>query len=150
MMQTDSCLEVDLMVDAASELDRRQIFAVTEEEKAAIEAGDLQRYLALLSDDAVFMPQNVHTKSGDELRRWLAEFLERVTIEYHDFAHRETIIRGDLAYHAYTCSWTAAPKSGGEPTWLYFKGVHVLRKQAGGPWKIFRSIWNTDPVPGGS
>jgi ketosteroid isomerase-like protein len=138
------------MVDAASEPDRQQIFAVTDEEKAAIEAGDVQRYLALLSDDAIFMPQNVHSKTGDELREWLAEFLDRVAIKYHDFAHGETIIRGDLAYHAYTCSWTAVPKSGGQPTWMYFKGVHVLRKQPGGPWKISRSIWNTSPAPGRS
>ncbi len=138
------------MADVASELDRQQVFAVTEEEKAAIEAGDIRRYLALLSDDAVFMPQNVHSKTGDELRRWLADFLERFTIKYHDFAHTETIIRGDLAYHAYTCSWTAVPKSGGQPTLMYFKGLHVLRKQPGGAWRIFRSIWNTDPAPGQS
>ena len=136
------------MADVASELDRQQVFAVTEEEKAAIEAGDIHRFLSLLSDDAVFMPQNVHTKTGDELRAWLADFLERFTIKYHDFAHTETIIRGDLAYHAYTCSWTAVPKSGGQPTLMYFKGLHVLRKQPGGPWKISRSIWNTDPSPG--
>jgi ketosteroid isomerase-like protein len=138
------------MVDAASEQDRQQIFAVTDEEKAAIEADDIGRYLALLSDDAIFMPQNVRTKTGDELRRWLAEFLERVTIKYHDFAHGETIIRGDLAYHAYTCSWTAVPKSGGQPTLMYFKGVHLLRKQPGGAWKISRGIWNADPAPGQS
>jgi ketosteroid isomerase-like protein len=138
------------MADAASELDRRQIFAVTEEEKAAIEAGDIRRYLALLSDDAVFMPQNVHSKTGDELRAWLADFLERVKITYLDFVHGETIIRGDLACHAYTCSWTAVPNSGGQPTLMHFKGLHVLRKQPGGPWRISRSIWNTDPAPAGS
>jgi ketosteroid isomerase-like protein len=149
-MQMDSHLEVQRMVDAASELDCQQVLAVTEEEKAAIGAGDIQRYLALLSEDAVFMPQNVFAKTGDELRRWLADFLQRTTIKYLSFVHGETIIRDDLACHAYACSWTAVPKSGGEPTLMSFKGMHVLRKQRGGPWRISRSIWNTDPPPGHS
>ncbi len=149
-MQVDWRLEVYRMVDTASDLDRQQIFAVTEEEKTAIEAGDIHRYLALLSEDAVFMPQNVYVKTGDELRRWLADFLERIMIKYIDFVHGETIIRGDLACHTYTCSWTAMPRSGGEPTLMSFKGMHVLRKQPGRPWRISRSIWNTDPAPGHS
>ena len=135
-------------MDAGLDRDRQQVFAVTEEEVAAIEAGDVDRYLALLSDDAVFMPQNVATKTGDDLRQWLRDFLDRVTIKYLQFAHGETVIRDDLACHACTCSWTAAPKSGGQPALMCFKGMHVLRRQPGGSWKISRSIWNTDPTIG--
>lgn len=149
-MHTHSPLEVLRMVDAALDLDCQQIFAVTEEEKAAIEAGDIHRYLAVLSDNAVFMPPNVSAKSGEELRQWLGDFLERIAIKYLDFAHGETIIRDDLACHAYTCSWTAVPKSGGAPTRMFFKGMHVLRKQPDGSWRISWSIWNTDPAPGQS
>jgi ketosteroid isomerase-like protein len=56
------------------------------------------------------------------------------------------VIRDDLACHVYTCSWTATPKSGGQPASMCFKGMHVLRRQPGGRWKISRSIWNTDPT----
>lgn len=149
-MQIEERLEVLRMVDVGSDLDCQRVFAVTEEERAAIEAGDIDRYLALLSDDAVFMPQNASAKTGDELRQWLRDFLERITIKYLKFAHGETIIRDDLACHAYTCRWTAVPKSGGEPTSMSFKGMHVLRRQLGGSWRISRSIWNTDPAPGHS
>ena len=123
----------------------QRVWAVTEEEKAAIEADDISRYLALLAGDAVFMPPGSASKSGDELRAWLAEFLSRVAIHYSEFIHGETLVRDDLAYHAYTCSWTAAPKSGGPPATMWFKGVHILRRQTSGEWKIWRSIWNADP-----
>ena len=124
----------------------RDIFAITEEEAAAIEAGDIDRYVAVLSDDAVFMPQNVDSKTGDDLRQWLRDFLNRVTIKYVEFAHGETVIRDDLACHAYTCRWTATPKSGGAASVMSFKGLHVLRRHAGRHWRISRSIWNTNPI----
>jgi len=137
------------MIDALDR-DRQRVLAVTEEEVAAIEAGGIDRYLDLLSDDSVFMPPDVAAKTGDDLRQWLRDFLDRVTIKYLQFAHGETVIRDDLACHAYACSWTATPKSGGQPALMRFKGMHVLRRQAGGTWKIARSIWNTDPTTGES
>lgn len=129
------------ILDAAAE----EILRVTEEEAKAIEAGDVEDYLSLLAPDAVFMPQNAPIKSGEQLCRWMAEFLRRTTICYQEFVHLETIVRGDLAYHAYACRWTATPRSGGEPVTTSFKGVHLLRRQQDGSWKIARSIWNTDP-----
>ena len=135
------------MINSASDPVRAKIFAVTEAETKAIEVSDLDAYLSLLTDDAVFLPQNDSAKSGDELRRWLKDFLERVAIKYAAFAHGETIVRDDLACHFYTCSWTAVAKSGGQPVRMAFKGMHILRRQPDGSWKISRSIWNNDPAP---
>ena len=122
------------------------ILAVIKEEAAAIAAGDLTRYLPLLADDAVFMPPNSHEKKGQELRRWLGEFLREVAIEYHSFRHGETLVAGDLACHVFTCSWTATPRSAPKPSTLHFKGIHMLRRQADGSWKISREIWNLSPA----
>ena len=135
------------MIDSGTDPERQQIFATTEAEVDAIEAADLAKYFSLLCDDAVFLPQNAFAKSGDELRQWLREFLDRVSIKYTEFAHGETIIRGDLACHFYTCAWSATPRSGGQPALMSFKGVHVLRLQPDGIWRISRSIWNTEPAP---
>ena len=126
--------------------DCRDILAVTDAEVNAIESGDIDRYSSLLTEDAVFLPQNALARSGEELRRWLGEFLKRTAIKYASFDHGETIIRDDLACHFYTCSWTAAPRSGGQPARMAFKGLHILRRQPDGSWKISRSIWNTDPA----
>jgi len=125
--------------------DRQRIFTLTEAESAAIQDGDIQRYLALLTDDAVFLPPNLTAKAGEELRRWLSEFLEQVSVESLQFAHGETVIRDDLACHEYTCKWRTTPKPSGQPSVTCFKGVHVLRREPSGAWKISRNIWNTDP-----
>jgi ketosteroid isomerase-like protein len=133
------------MVETGANLDYQRILEITKEEVRAVEAGDLDKYLSLLSADAVFMPQNATVKAGEELRAWLRDFLGHFTIQYRHFAHEETIVRDDLACHTYTCSWIATPRSGGEPKPASFKGIHVFRRQADGSWTIARSIWNTDP-----
>jgi ketosteroid isomerase-like protein len=138
------------MSNSGTDAERGKIFAVTEAETKAIEAGNLDAYLSLLTDDAVFFPQNDSAKSRDELRQWLRDFLQRVAIKYADFNHGETIVRDDLACHFYTCGWTAVARSGGQPARMAFKGMHILRRQPDGSWKISRSIWNTDPAPAAS
>lgn len=135
------------MGNSGTDPERARIFALTEAETKAVEAGDLDAYLCLLTDDAVFLPQNDSAKSGDELRRWLRDFLKRVAIKYTGFTHGETIVRDDLACHFYTCSWTAVARSGGQPVPMAFKGMHLLRRQPDGSWKIWRSIWNSDATP---
>ena len=138
------------MTETDLDVDLQRVFAVTEEEAAAIESGDMEKYLSLLSADAVFLPQNVTTKTGSALRQWLREFLESMSIHFVTFAHSGTIIREDLACHEYTCCWRATPKLGGQPVQLSFKGMHVLRRQPDGLWKISRNIWNTNPTGEGS
>jgi len=127
------------------ESDVREITAVIDEEAAAIAAGDLARYLPLLADEAVFMPPNSPERKGEELRRWLGEFLHNVAVEVHSMQHVETQVVGNLALHAFRCSWTATAKSDPKPALLHFKGLHVLRRQPNCSWKIAREIWNLSP-----
>jgi len=134
------------MAETQIDEDLHAILALTDEEAAAIAAGDLARYLPLLADDAVFMPPNSREKTGKDLRDWLAEFLRDVAIEYHSLRHGETLVAGDLACHVFNCSWTATPKSTSKPALLYFKGLHLLRRQPYGSWKITREIWNLSPA----
>ncbi len=134
------------MPQSQNDRDELAVNSVIDQEAAAIAAGDFKRYLALLSEEAVFMPPNSPEKSGEELRRWLAEFLENVAVKYHSMCHEETRVAGELAYHVFKCSWTATPKSGNKPALLHFKGLHLLRRQPDGSWKITREIWNLSPA----
>lgn len=109
--------------------------------------GDMRRYLAILADDAVFMPPNSAAKSGDELRAWLREFVEGFKTEWLAFAHGETIVAGDFAFHDYTYSMRYTPRAGGEPGIGHGKGLHILRRQPDGSWKLVRNIWNARPAP---
>ena len=84
------------MVGYGSERDRLQVIAAAEEETSAIATGDAERYFAILTDDAVFMPPNSLPKTGEELRQWLREFLSQVAVEYLQSVHGQTVVSGDL------------------------------------------------------
>jgi ketosteroid isomerase-like protein len=135
------------MTASSPEADRKQVIAVTDEEVAAIAAGDFKRYAAILADDAVYMPPNLPAKAGDELRAWLKDFVVRFAIQWLKFVHEETTVAGDLAYHRYTYSWRVTPKAGGEPVVGHGKGLQILRREQDGQWKMARSIWNAIPAP---
>jgi ketosteroid isomerase-like protein len=134
------------ILDADRDAACQEVLRVTAEETAAIESGDAEKYLSLLSADAVFLPQNDSIKTGKELQVWMRHFLQRTIIHYLDFRHLDMAVRDDVAYHAYTCRWVALPKIGGPLTETSFKGVQILRRQGNGEWKIAVSIWNANPA----
>lgn len=111
--------------------------------------GDLRRYFDLLAEDAVFMPPNSTSLRGDALRAWLKEFLDAFEVQWLEFTHGETVVAGDFAWHEYTYGMKSIPKAGGETIIGYGKGLHILRRDPAGAWKIVRNIWNAVPVPCG-
>ena len=134
------------MINSDPEVGREQVLAVLDQEVAAIGNDDIKAYHAILADDAVFMPPNLPPKAGDELRLWLDDFLQSVTVQWLKFTHVETVVVGGCAYHVFACSWRVTPRAGGEPKVLHFKGLHILRRQLDGAWKLAREIWNTSPA----
>jgi ketosteroid isomerase-like protein len=135
------------MIDSTSDIDRKWVIEVADEEAGAMAAGDMHRYGAILADDAVFMPPNSAAKIGVELRQWLGDFLEQFSTEWLALAHGETVVVGDFAFHDYTYSMRFTPRAGGEPGVGHGKGLHVLRRQPDGSWKIVRNVWNAAPPP---
>jgi ketosteroid isomerase-like protein len=122
------------------------VIAVIDLEVTAAAKGDFEQYNAILADDALFMPPNGRTRSGDELRKWLGEFLEGFAVEWVSFQHGEVTIDGRHAYHSYEYQWRVTPRLGGEVIVSCGKGLHVLRKEANGSWKIVGEIWNGSPA----
>ena len=122
------------------------VLAAIRVERDAVAAGDIERYLAVLTGDAIFMPPNSPSKTRAELHDWLRGFLEGFRVEWLRFASTETQVEGDMAFHSYTYTWRVSPRAGGEPTISSGKGVHLLRRQPGGLWKIAREMWNGSPA----
>lgn len=121
------------------------LLAVIDREVAAAAKGDFEQYNAILADNAVFMPPNGHPRSGCELRTWLRQFLEDFAVEWVSFQHGDVAIDGRYGYHSYEYEWRVTPRTGGETTVSCGKGLHVLRREADGSWKIVREIWNFSP-----
>jgi ketosteroid isomerase-like protein len=124
-----------------------EVLTPVEQEKTAVATGDAGRYFAALTDDAVFLPPNTTAKTGAELRSWLGAFVNDFRVDWLSFVSSEVEVFGDAAYHAYSYRWRVTPITGGEATVSSGKGVHILRRQADGSWKIAREIWNSSPGP---
>ena len=125
--------------------DKKRIEHLSRAENDAIAAGDAERYFALLADDCVMMPPNTAPLSGAALRDWLAQFIASVRVESLRYEDGQTQIAGDWAWHEYACDWRITPRAGGAATTPRFKGMHILRREAGNEWRILRNIWNLDP-----
>ena len=126
-------------------MSKERVLAAIADERDGMQDGEIDRYLAVLTDDAVFMPPNSAPKTGAELRSWLRAFLADYRVEWLEFASTETVLAADVAFHSYTYMWRLHPRKGGTPVSGRGKGVHLLRRQANGAWKIAREIWNSTP-----
>ncbi len=126
--------------------DSERVLAVVSEERAAVENADIARYLAILDDGAMFMPPDAPPKDGAVLRAWLKDFVDRFKVEWLSFVSTEVVVVADLAYHAYTYTWQVTPHAGGQSTVASGKGMHILRRQSDGSWKVAREIWNGSPL----
>jgi ketosteroid isomerase-like protein len=108
----------------------------------AVAAGDIAAYDALLAGDAVFMPPNGPAREGSELRNWFRDFAAGIAVEWLEFSHVQTEVDGNLGYRAYTYKWRVTPRAGGEATLGQGKGLHVVRRDIDGRWKIVPQIYN--------
>jgi ketosteroid isomerase-like protein len=116
-----------------------------EREKSAAVTGDAELYFSALAGDALFLPPNTTAKTGAELRSWLKEFIDGFRVEWLRFESSELQVSGEIAYHIYAYRWRVTPVAGGEPTVASGKGLHILRRQPDGSWKIARELWNSTP-----
>jgi uncharacterized protein (TIGR02246 family) len=130
------------MTEMATERSYEGIFAVIRQEARAINTGDMEAYLAILTDDAAFLPPGDPAKTGVELRTWLRAFLEEVTVEALEYDTQEVVVAADLACHWYEFIWKLTPKSGGKRTPGQGRGIHILRRDPDGCWKLAQEIWN--------
>lgn len=141
-------VEAPIAEEAPSmEADIEAIKKVGEQELAAANAGDVDAFLAIIADDIEMMPPNQPAVKGEAARQWVAGFMAQVNLEIKPYADEEVEVDGDLAVHRYSFEWTATPKEGGDPIHEKGAGLHVLRRQPDGSWKIEKDIWTPDAPP---
>jgi ketosteroid isomerase-like protein len=127
--------------------DQQQIVALVEQEVKAMSGGNADDFFVILADDAVLMPPGIGAKKGTALRGWMRDFIQNFTVEWLQWISIEIVISGDMAFHTYAYSWRVTRKAGGAPTVAHGKGIHILRREPGGPWKLAREMWNASPAP---
>ena len=133
---------------AEQQADLQAIQAVVDQELAMANAGNPDAFIAQFAVDATAMPPNEPAATGAAFRDWVRAFMDQVTVSGAAYHQNEIFIEGDLAVHEYSFSWTITPSAGGEAINESGKGIHILRRQSDGSWRISHDIWSSDtPVP---
>ena len=111
---------------------------------AAINANDAAAVLALLTDDAVYLPPNAPAGAGKAaIRPWLEGYFAAYRTHWEK-ATRELVAAGDWALEYAAERVTDTPVAGGAAVEDVCKGLIVYRRQPDGTWKVAKDIWNSD------
>ncbi len=127
---------------AATEADIRAQRDLAAEFDAAINAGELQRFLVLYAEDAVRLPPGSDPIVGREaIAESIQGFLEAYQPE-HALEVEDVRVSGDVAISRGNWRSTDTPRSGGESstargTWTTFR-----ERTTDGSWKTVLEIWN--------
>lgn len=108
----------------------------------AVAESNFKKYSSLLTKDSEFLPPNSLPLTGKELLLWLKNFTDNFQVEWLEFLHKNVEAVESLGFHEYSFRWRLTPKKGGDSTEHKGKGIHILRRENNGSWKIAREIWN--------
>ena len=142
-----ACAPAETPADPAA--DEAALNALAERETATMTAGEFDAIPEIFAADVVTMPPNEPTIRGvDALRTWASDMHEEFSVSVR-YPSIENHVHGDVAYQIWEYELSATPAAGGETMTDRGRGVHVLRRQPDGSWKIVLDIWNsTEPMPG--
>jgi uncharacterized protein (TIGR02246 family) len=148
------CVLVGLLTPLAACSRERQKASATsaadtiwKEYAASLNEGDLERWLALWTEDGVQMPPDEAAIFGkDNIRTRNEAMLERFTFDI-GITNQEIETSGDLAYSRGIYKAQLMPKDGGRPISIDGKYLTVLERQTDGSWKIHRDIFNSNRSP---
>lgn len=123
---------------------RAPVVAAFEAMLSAAEAGDVEGYLAGITDDAVMMYSGQPSVVGKKaVEPFIVEFFEQYAFKCDPWQSDEIVVLGTWAFHRYSGIATLRPKGGGEPVVLDRKYIDILRLEDGS-WKISHHIFNTN------
>lgn len=114
---------------------------------SAIIAGDTERYLTFLTDDAVLMPPNGPAVSGKEaIGNWNRAISQQVRITNYTSRDEEIVVAGDWAFRRAAMHWTLTPVPGGAGAADSGKYIILYRRQPDGSWKVARDMWSSNTI----
>ena len=112
----------------------------------AVNAGDADAVVALLTDDAIMMPEHADMVVGKEAvgEIWRAGAASGLTIR--DLRSVEVSSSGDIGYRVGSYFYGFL-QGGAQTEWQKTKNVHIWRRQPDGSWKLHIDIWNSSVPP---
>jgi uncharacterized protein (TIGR02246 family) len=124
------------------------VTAIWKEYSASLNAGDINRWLALWTDNGIQMPPDEPPVVGKErIRARNKAALDRFAFDI-GISNQEVEVAGNWAYARGTYKATLTPKQGGKTIPIDGKYMTILARQDDGSWRIHRDIFNSN-VPVG-
>ncbi|UCC99646.1 MAG: SgcJ/EcaC family oxidoreductase, partial [Phycisphaerales bacterium] len=124
--------------------DVAQIYQLWKAYAAALTAGDMERWIALWTDDGIQMPPGAPRRVGVEQIRASMQPLFDLYQWAITINPEEVRVLGDRAYSHGTYEFALTPKEDGETMEGSSKYLTILEKQADGSWKIAIDCFNYD------
>jgi uncharacterized protein (TIGR02246 family) len=141
-----------VLADPAADEHRRDIAAIEEiwdNYALAMNTGDLELWMSLCTDDTIKMlPDEPAVFGKEDLRTSMEPLFNYFTIEIA-IDNEEVQVAGRWAFSRGTCTVLMTPKAGGEPLYMDAKYLTILKRQAGGSWKIYIDCFNSNVPPFG-
>ena len=137
------------MFERAQVADVAQVYELWLEVAAALNNGDLERWLALWSDDGIQMPPGAPRRQGvAEIRKELQSLFDSFDLSEMAIQTEEVRILGDWALTHGTFTFGRTPREWGETKRYTGSFLDVLKKQVDGSWKIAIECFNYDAPTG--
>ena len=114
----------------------------------AINANDLDQFLATVTDDIVFIAPNAPVMEGKaEVAPWVGGYFEAVATAWEKTTV-EFVVSGDWAFERYTYKVVDTPRDGGTAYSDTGSGINIYRLDKDGVWRVARDVWATNrPLP---
>ncbi len=132
-----------------SERDLAAIGELHQRDVAASKVGDFETLRTLMSEEAVMMPPGGNFVRGraeiDAAMSRMAEAMSGVEVLDYALDFEEVKVVGDYAFEWGVIRGRTRSRADGKMEAPTYKVMRVLQRQAGGEWKVHRSIWNEHP-----
>ena len=129
------------------EADVQAIKSLIKECSRAWNEGDYEGYMAIIDEEAMFLPPNSAPIGGMETIRSIYQ----TEFGSNDFdltiKTEEIHVSGDLAYSHSIWKGSMNPKDGSEPFVFNNKNLVIYKRQVDGSWKIFRAMYSSNAPP---
>jgi len=112
---------------------------------AAFSNGEYDGFLALFTDDALFMPPETPPVGVEDLRVRYQALSQESTTQMTSQAF-DVLVSGDLAVVRAAYDETVTPSGEGETETRNGPWLIVLRKQPDGSWKGWHNMWTRVPA----
>ncbi len=135
-----------------SENDTKDLAAIEklhQKEQEASLKNDFKTLRSLIDDNAVVMPNGQDIVEGKDaldasFQTMKAAMSDYVVLKYKmDF--QEIKVLGNYAYEWGTITGASRKKGSDEVYNTSYKIMRILKKEPNGEWKVYRSMWNSDP-----